>query len=105
MVGAICTPNTLLLPIGTPLCDEGLLGVTNLRPEQGPWSIICSEALNGDPQDFPGTREERLADFAGEQWPENYIDYYTSSRVAIMLHEMHHALVPRSWSPTLWNDS
>ncbi len=84
---AICIPNILPLPIAMPLCDEGLLGVTNLRPETGRWSLVCPEALNSEPQDYPETREERLYDFISLAWSEKHVEYYSLSRVGSVLHK------------------
>lgn len=102
---AICIPKILPLPIAMPLCDEGLLGVTNLRPETGRWSLICPEALNSEPQDYPETQEERLYDFISLAWSEKHVDFYSLSRVGSMLHKIHHAPVPNRqiFSPPKWS--
>ena len=58
--------------------------------------IICGETFAREPRVFPTTQADRLENFTANPFPEDHIDYWLRGRVAVMFHEMHHALVPRS---------
>ena len=80
------------------MCAEGLFGFTPLEPTNDRFMVICSHTFARQPLDFPTTHAERDERYESLPYDQNHIGYWDRSRVAVMFHEMHHALVPRSWS-------
>ncbi|MCJ1277844.1 hypothetical protein MMC21_005658 [Puttea exsequens] len=84
------------LPIGKRLCAEGLLGVAPLHGGGEHWMIICGATFTRQPTNFPKSDADRGQNFTALPYSQNHIDYWAQNRVAAMLHEMHHVLVPGS---------
>ena len=62
--------------------------------------IICGATFTRQPTNFPKSDADRGQNFTALPYSQNHIDYWAQNRVAAMLHEMHHVLVPGCKSST-----